>query len=305
MIRLTLVLAPAIAILWALALVQLLRPFVTIMKEIPAIPRRKTRFATHVGKEFSGAILIVMFLLLTFTFVLPSAQTGRTRIFDAAYSPTTIAAASVPYRPGDTVRDWVDTLAWMRESLPPNAVVASWWDYGYWITVWGNRTSLADNGTWNQTQIKKIGVMMMSNETEAIEILEELNRGAKRLGFNYNVSHVLVFTTFSTGGQDAMFGDEGKWRWMARIPGLDDNSFGNQSLGVDWIDTNEDRRRDEGELVLNAKGQNTLLYKMMTYGKETKLGRPPSVTLAHFDLAYFSKGTAIQGQVYEPKEIIG
>jgi len=273
------------------------------MKEIPAITRRKTRFATHVGKEFSGAILIVMFLLLILTFVLPRTQTGRPRIFDHAYSPTTIAAASVPYRPENTVRDWVDTFAWMRENLPPDAVVASWWDYGYWITVWGNRTSLADNGTWNQTQIKKIGVMMMSNETEALEILEELNRGAKRLGFNYNVSHVLVFTTFSTGGQDAMFGDEGKWRWMARIPGLDDSSFGNQSLGVDWLDKDGNRQRDEGELVSNAKGKSTILYKMMTYAKHDQV---PSVPLdfdvetfeRYFGEAYFSKGKAIQGQVY-------
>jgi len=252
MIRLTLLLAPAISLLWALALVQLLRPFVTIMRETPAIPRRKTRFARHVGKEFSGAFLIVMFLLLTFTFVLPSP-----RVFSQADAPTTIASASIPLKPDETVRDWIDTLAWMRDSLPPDAVVASWWDYGYWITVWGNKTSLADNGTINSTQIKRIGYMLMSNETEAIKVLEEFNQNARALGFTYNVSHVLVFTTFLTNGQDANFGDEGKWRWMARIPGLDDNSFGNVSLGIDWMDKNANNQRDEGELVPNVKGQNS------------------------------------------------
>jgi len=293
MIRLTLLLAPAVCLLWALALVQLLRPFVTIMKEVPAIPRRKTRFATHVGKEFSGALIIVVFLLLTFTFVLPSP-----RIFSQADTPTTIAAASVPLKPDDTVRDWIDTLAWIRENLPPDAVVASWWDYGYWITVLGNKTSLADNATVDNVQIEKIGSMLMSNETEAIKVLEEFNQRARTMGFNYNVSHVLVFTTFTTDGRDAMFGDEGKWRWMARIPGLDDNSFGNVSLGVDWVDINGNNQREQDELVPNVKGQNSTLYKLMTYGKETKLGSPPSVTLTHFELAYFSKGEAIQGQVY-------
>ncbi len=255
------------------------------MKEVPAIPRRKTRFATHVGKEFSGAILIVVFLLLTFTFVLPSP-----RVFSQADTPTTIAAASVPLKPDDTVRDWIDTLAWMREKLPPDAVVASWWDYGYWITVWGNKTSLADNGTINTTQIGNIGYMFMSNETEAIEMLK-----------NYDATHILVFTTFATDGRDANFGDEGKWRWMARIPGLDDNSFGNVSLGVDWVDINRDGQRTQDELVPNVKGQNSTIYKLMTYGKETKLGTPEpqrSVTLTHFEPAYFSKGEAIQGQVY-------
>lgn len=276
MIRLTLLLAPAISLLWALALVQLLRPFITIMKEAPAIPRRKTRFATHVGKEFSGALLIVMFLLLLFTFVLP--PTGP-RVFDRAYTPTTIAAASVPFRPDDTVRDWIDTLAWMRENLPPDAVVASWWDYGYWITIWGNKTNLADNGTWNLTQIQNIGYVFMSNETEAIEMLKR-----------YDATHILVFTTFYTDGRDAMFGDEGKWRWMARIaagqyPFINETEYGGY---------NEETRAWEW----NDLGKSTVIYKLMTYGKETKLGRSPSVTLTHFEPAYFSKGEAINGQVY-------
>ena len=274
MIRLTQILAPAICLLWALALVQLLRPFITIMREVPAVPRRKKRFATHVGKEFSGALLIVMFLLLTFTFVLPSP-----RIFVQADTPTTIAAASIPLKPDDPVRDWIDTLAWMRENLPPDAVVASWWDYGYWITALGNRTSICDNGAISTRTIRNMGYMFMSNETEAIEMLKR-----------YDATHVLVFTTFLTDGRDAMFGDEGKWRWMARIaavryPVINETEYGeynNETRAWEW----------------NDFGKNCTLYKLMTYGKETKLGTPPSVTLAHFELAYFSKGAPIQGQVY-------
>ncbi|MDH5374397.1 MAG: hypothetical protein OEW95_01125 [Candidatus Bathyarchaeota archaeon] len=286
MIRLTLLLAPAVSLLWALALVQLLRPFITILKEVPAISRRKRRFAAHVGKEFSGALLIVMFLLLTFTLVLPNP-----RFFGQADTPPTIAAASIPVKPDDTTPDWIDTLAWMRENLPPDAVVASWWDYGYWITVWGNKTSLADNGTFNTTQIAEIGYMFMSNETEAIKVFEKFNRNAERLGFDSNVSHVLVFTTFDTNGQDVGFGDEGKWRWMARIAASRQYPFVNETeYGV-----YDEQGRWAG---WSEKGQDTVIYKLMTYGKETRLGSPPSVTLTNFDLAYFSKGDPIQGQVY-------
>ncbi len=291
MIRLTLLLAPAVSLLWALALVRLLKPFVTLFKEIPVITRRRTRFATHVGKEFSGALLIVMFLLLTFTFVLPNP-----RIFSQVDTPTTIAAASVPIRPAETVPDWIDTLAWMRENLPPDAVVASWWDYGYWITIWGNKTSLADNGTFNLTQIQNIGLMFMSNETQAIEILKTWNRDAYRRGFQSNISHVLVFTTFDQNGNDAGFGDEGKWRWMARIPGLDDASFGNFTLGTDWLgDINENNQRDPEELVPNVKGQNSTIYKMMTYGKKDVFPDAPALQqlslepLQYFEKAYFSR----------------
>jgi len=290
MIRLTLLMAPALCLLWALALVRLLRPFITLLKESPIISRRKTRFATRVGKEFSGAVLIVVFLLLLLTFVLPDP-----RVFGQADSPTTLAAASVPIKPAETVPDWIDTLAWMRENLPSTAVVASWWDYGYWIAIWGNRTSLADNGTWNLTQIQNIGLMFMSNETGAIQILEKWNQDAHNRGLQSNVSHVLVFTTFDQNGNDAMVGDEGKWRWMARIPGLDDQSFGNYSLGTDWVDTSEDGSIQSDELLPNSKGSSTLLYKLMKYGKETKLGKSSSVSLGHFDLTYFSQGSAVGG----------
>ena len=297
MIRLTLLMAPALCLLWALALVHLLRPFITLLKEAPMLQRRKTRFATRVGKEFSGAVLIIVFLLLMFTFV-TGLTSGGPRVFGQADSPTTIAAASVPIKPPGTVPDWIDTLAWMRENLPSTAVVASWWDYGYWIAIWGNRTSLADNGTWNTTQIQNIGLMFMSSEAGAIEILEKWNRDARSRGFQSNVSHVLVFTTFDRNGNDAMVGDEGKWRWMARIPGLDDGSFGNFSLGTDWVDVDGDNQwqgEEQDELVVNVKGRNSTIYKMMTYGKETKLESPQSVSLEHFDLAYFSKGPLVGG----------
>jgi len=83
---------------------------------------------------------------------------------------------------------------------------------------------------------------------------------------------------------------------MARIPGLDDNSFGNFTLGTDWLgDINENNQRDPEELVPNVKGRNTTIYKMMTFGKETKLGRPPSVSLERFDLVYFSQGPPVGG----------
>ena len=177
---------------------------------------------------------------------------------------------------------WVEALDWMHNNLTlweqehhKRAVVASWWDYGYWITTIGNKTSLADNGTWNKT---RIGKMFMSNEKEALEILEK-----------YEATHILVYTTFDTQGRDTMFGDEGRWREMARIAGLDDDSFGNYTLGIDWIDMNENGLIDEEELQPNSKGQNTVLYKLMRYGKETTLQGMSIIQLEHFEEAYFSQ----------------
>ena len=278
MVRLTLLMAPAFSLLWALALVQLVKPFVTILRESPRIPRRKMRFRARVGKEFSAAFIILMFLLLTVTFVLPSAGSTFPRVVDRAYSPTTIAAASLPLKPTEPVRDWLDALNWMRVNLEQTDVVCSWWDYGYWITTIANKTTLADNGTVNSTQISMIGKMFMSNETEAIKFLKE-----------YDVTYVVVYTTFRQDGSDAVYGDEGKWRWMARIPGLDDTKFGNYTLGLDWTDTNEDGQVGDGETIVNELGNSTVLYKLMHYSREVVIQGYSEIQLEHFEDAYFSQ----------------
>jgi len=281
MVRLTLLMAPAFCLLWALALVRLLGPFITILKEAPVIPRRRMRLEAHVGKEFSGVFILLTFLLLTFTLVLPSPAASFPRVISHAYSPTTIAAGSMPIRPNEPVRDWIDALNWMRVNLQPTDVVASWWDYGYWIRTIGNVTTLADNSTWNSTQIAQIGKMLLSNETEALEILRK-----------YNASYVVVFTTFTSDGSDVGWGDEGKWRWMARIAfGLEKESeYGNVT--------------EQGVWSWNAKGQNTVIYKLMTYGKKDVLRDVAAVQelplepLQHFEKAYFS-------QTYETRKAYG
>jgi len=271
MVRLSLLMAPAFCLLWALALTRILRPFVTVMKEAPIIPRRKIGFQAHVGKEFSGAFLIVMLLLLTFTFVLPSPGSVYPRVFDHAYSPVTIAAGSMPLRPSETVTDWFYALTWMRNNESVK-IVASWWDYGYWITIIGNKTTLSDNGTLNMTQIEQVAWMFLANETKAIDMLKQFH-----VGNNY-VTHVLIFITFDTSGSDKYtgWGEESKWRWMARISEKwtlrNDTAYahgsGDLPLGTDWVDANEDGIKDENELSPNEVGRSTIIYKMMQLGKQ-------------------------------------
>jgi dolichyl-diphosphooligosaccharide--protein glycosyltransferase len=260
MVRLSLLMAPAFCLLWALALTHILRPFITVMKEAPIIPRRKIGFQAHVGREFSSAFLIVMLLLLTFTLVLPSPRSIYPRVFDHAYAPVTIAAGSMPLKPAETVTDWFYALSWMRNNESVK-IVASWWDYGYWITIIGNKTTLVDNGTLNMTQVEKVAEMFMSNETRAIEILKR-----------YDVTHVLVFITFDTSGNDIGWGEESKWRWMARISekwtGRNDTAYGSSTLGTDWVDTNDDGQKTSDELISNDIGKSTVIYKMMQLTKQ-------------------------------------
>jgi len=241
------------------------------------------RLETHVGKEFSGVFILMIFLLLTFTFVLPSATPGAMfpRTLEHAYSPTTIAAASLPLRPIEPVTDWLDALNWMRVNLQSTDVVAAWWDYGYWITDIANKTTIADNGTVNSTQIAQIGLMFMSTETEAIKILRK-----------YDATHVVVFTTFrlteGEGGEytiiDQGWGDEGKWRWMAKIAGGTYNFS-----DADFVEKDTETGEPKWD-TWNDRGKNTVIYKLMAYGKETTVyGASSTIQLEHFEKAYFSR----------------
>jgi dolichyl-diphosphooligosaccharide--protein glycosyltransferase len=275
MARLSLLLAPAVSLLWAFALVQVIKPFVTILRE-KEIPKRKKRFRPRVGKEFSFGFIVLIFLLLTLNFVIPTTNSSYARVIERSNSPTTIAASSLPVRA--QVSDWLDALNWMRVNLPPDSVVLAWWDYGYWITTIANKTTLADNGTVNTTQIGMIGRFFMSNEMEAIEIAKE-----------FDVTHVVIFISFGSDGSDYGYADEGKWRWMARIAGLNDEDYGNHTIGNDWVDTNEDGQIGSDEIITNEKGIATVFYKLMHYARETVTSGSSDIELENFEKSYFSQ----------------
>ncbi len=297
MVRLLVILAPSFSMLWAIGLVGVLRPFIMVMREVPRIASRKKFVFGRVGKEFSAAAIILVFVLLSFAFILPTNPLrDRPRVVEQAYAPVTIMASSVPFKLDDPILEWYDALMWMKHELPGGTIVVSWWDYGYWISIIGNQTTLADNGTINTTQIANVGRIFMSNNTESIKILEKYEHNGRR------PEYIVVFTTFRTDGSEGGYGDEGKWRWMARIAAsrytdyFDDNTFGNLTLGQDWVDTNGNGQRDqEDEVIPNAKGQNSTIYQLMTHAMETKLGNPPTVEFAsnsqgnpYFEEAYFS-----------------
>ena len=70
-----------------------------------------------------------------------------------------------------STNDWADSMQWVRENTPKDAVIASWWDYGYWISTLGERKTLADNSTLLDWQIRKIAAMYMSTPEDAWQIL--------------------------------------------------------------------------------------------------------------------------------------
>jgi dolichyl-diphosphooligosaccharide--protein glycosyltransferase len=265
MVRLTILLAPVFGILMAIGIVNLLKPFVTILKQTPRISLGKKRIAGLVGKEFSGSVLILTLLLLTSTYAFP-----RATMYEQADMPMTILAASMPIRAN--VEIWIDAFEWMTTTYPEGeTIICSWWDYGYWITIRGNQTSLADNATFNTTQIALIGRVFMSDEAGAMEILQEQFTGPRG-----PPTHILAFFTFYTDGVDRGYGDEGKWYWMARIGNSDEKAtsaygefFTEEDDGSNTFGSSNqtDDESSRSYFQWNEVGRQTVLYKMMAAAK--------------------------------------
>jgi dolichyl-diphosphooligosaccharide--protein glycosyltransferase len=201
LVRLTLILAPVMATLAAITVVELGKPAMDIIQQTVLFPRRKLRFTSRVSREFSLGILLIIMILVVPTFI---------NAVQSAYTPTTIASASLPVR--QAVPDWLEALSWMSNNLPHSSVVFAWWDYGYWITVNTGLSTLSDNGTGNTTAIQDIATGFMLNESLAVQLMRQ-----------ERVTHVAIFISYnrglcgSNGPPFCGFGDDSKWYWMVRI----------------------------------------------------------------------------------------
>src|SRR2546428_1067919 len=214
LVRLTLILAPAMATLAAITVVELGKPAMDIIQQAVIFPRRKLRFTSRVSREFSLGILLIILILVVPTFI---------NAVQSAYTPTTIASASLPVR--GNFPDWLQALTWMNNNLPSTSVVFAWWDYGYWISVNTGLPTLSDNGTGNTTAIKDIATGFMLNESLAIQLMRQ-----------QRITHVAIFVSYNNrglcGGGGPPFcgyGDDSKWYWMVRIG---NNTSINTPMGV-------------------------------------------------------------------------
>jgi dolichyl-diphosphooligosaccharide--protein glycosyltransferase len=287
MVRLLVIFAPAYSLLVGMGIMGVMKPFYTLLREAPQIALKSKRRVARVSKEYSGIAIFLVFILLVTNLALSPQNGGMPRVYSQAYSPLTVSAASLPLSGNslsEPANEWLDMLSWTSENLQSTDVVCAWWDYGYWLSILGNVTTLADNATVNATQIENIGFIFMAPENQSLKMLAQ-----------YNAKYILVFTTLgirqSSDQQSyvvtfSRFGDEVKWSWMARISGQarerliqegymteqtawsDETSFGNYTLGTDWIDLNQNGTPDQGETITNTQGQSSTIYKLMSWAKQ-------------------------------------
>ncbi|XP_052252612.1 dolichyl-diphosphooligosaccharide--protein glycosyltransferase subunit STT3B-like [Dreissena polymorpha] len=187
------------------------------------------------------SIVVIVLLMVLMLFAVHC-----TWVTSSAYSSPSIVLASYNNDGSRTILDdFREAYYWLRENTEDKARVMSWWDYGYQIAGMGNKTTLVDNNTWNNSHIALVGKAMSSNESAAYEIMRALD-----------VNYVLVIF----GGVIGYSGDDiNKFLWMVRI-----------AEGEHPKDIREsDYFTPQGEFRVDSAGSPTLLnclmYKLSYY----------------------------------------
>ena len=133
-------------------------------------------------------------------------------IFTLSKAPPTILNGGTSHK--IATNDWLDTLDWIKNNTPKDAVIASWWDYGYWISTMSERASLADNFTGNKQTIQNIAKIFLNSPDEAWESLQEMQADYVLIFVAAeNIPLVSTESLYTLGGG----GDESKKQWFMRI----------------------------------------------------------------------------------------
>jgi dolichyl-diphosphooligosaccharide---protein glycosyltransferase len=172
----------------------------------------KEIFKINLSKKKNYSLKISSILIIFILFTIPLVYPTSTNWISAIDFPPTILNGGTSYPPSN---DWLETLDWIKINTPEDSIVASWWDYGYWISTVADRTTLTDNATLSTIQIKKVAQIFMSTPDEAWNLLTEWDAdyvvvyvAGQRIDGNWDGNQLYVLN----GG-----GDESKISWFMRI----------------------------------------------------------------------------------------
>jgi len=203
-----------------------------------------------IGLDTRGVVILNALGMLLFFVV------HCTWVTSSAYSSPSVVLSSHTQDGLHIIDDFREAYYWLRQNTPKDAVVMSWWDYGYQIAGMADRPTLVDNNTWNNTHIATVGKAMSSPEEVAYPILRK-----------HDVDYVLVIF----GGLIGYSGDDiNKFLWMVRI-----------AQGV-WPDEIQEPRyfTPQGDYRVDDQAsptmKNSLMYKMSYYRFAELFGGGPA-----------------------------
>jgi len=117
-------------------------------------------------------------------------------------SPSVVLASSNPDGSQHIIDDFREAYYWLRQNTPKDAVVMSWWDYGYQIAGMADRPTLVDNNTWNNSMSSETIIFanedkLLTLDTQPISLLSERQwQVVKKLLILF--SENMTSTTFSS-----------------------------------------------------------------------------------------------------------
>lgn len=186
-----------------------------LMKELFSKPSntKKKSLPIFIKIPFAAGVIILLIVPMVYPVggEIPSVIKGPPTILNGGTAYTAMAT-----------NDWLDTLSWIKSNTSEDAVIASWWDYGYWISTMSERATLADNSTLNTKTIKNIAKLLLSHPDDAWNMLNDM--GATHIvtfvaSNQLNLNSERQFFTLAGGG------DESKKQWFMRIGGFDERQF--------------------------------------------------------------------------------
>ncbi len=143
--------------------------------------------------------------------VVPSGRFLRACLCSALGLLMVIAPLAGAYHLGDGDRlaadqGWQDALGFLNRETPADAVVMSWWDYGYWILDMGGRRPVVDNGYygWDEERLNDVGLVYCTGDTS---VAERLMRAHQADYLVFSRWEVAILPTISRYGVGEGLGD--------------------------------------------------------------------------------------------------
>ena len=159
----------------------------------------------------SSSFSVFVVIILLIPLFLPA--TANVLYISSAVPPTILNGGS---NFQGNFEDWRETLEWINDNTDSNAVVVSWWDYGYWIQTISERKTLVDNSTLIDSRIREIAQIFFMEPNDAWKSLNNLEA-------DYFVIFISAESIKNSNPQyDGIYllgggGDESKKLWFGKI----------------------------------------------------------------------------------------
>ena len=247
----------------------------------------KEIFTINLSKTRSYSLKISYVIIILTLFVMPLIFPTSDNWINIVDTPPTILNGGTSFPPSN---DWLDALEWIKLNTPENSVVASWWDYGYWIQTMSERATLADNSTVHTFIIQNIARMLLDTPDNSWNMLQKMEAdyivvfiAGERLNAQYANEQAYYL---SHGG------DESKLGWFIRIAELPTEKY---------LEPNSNTPNDYfwNETLLGKM----IPFSIVTYynidlGTQYKIHQPGSISLSVKEIKYDYDSTGPLKLVY-------